>query len=83
MKKEHVLIYPKIPQFLREFPSKIVQVKAILAKKLNIRRDMLKKGSMFKTLKLEAKTPKKKLLKKTMTKTRKNVLFEFLSVYFL
>ena len=29
-------------------------------------------GSMSKTLKLEAKTPKKKLPKKTMTKTRKN-----------
>ena len=27
---------------------------------------------MSKTLKLEAKTPKKKLAKKTMTKTRKN-----------
>jgi len=49
-------------------------------------------GSMSKTLKLEAKTPKKKLLKKTLTKTRKSVfltnnffsifLLEFLSVYF-
>ena len=44
-------------------------------------------GSMSKTLKLEGKTPKKKLLKKTMTKTRKSdffsiFLFEFLSVNF-
>ena len=39
-------------------------------------------GSMSKTLKLEAKTPKKKLLKKTMTKTRKSDFF-LLKTFFL
>jgi len=37
---------------------------------------------MSKTLKLEAKTPKKKLLKKAMTKTRKSV-FVLLKTFFL
>ena len=39
-------------------------------------------GSMSKTLKFEAKTPKKKLLKKTMTKTPKsNFFYEKLFFY--
>ena len=44
--------------------------------------DVNDNGSMSKTLKLEAKTPKKKLLKKTMTKTRKSD-FILLKTYFL
>ena len=42
---------------------------------------ILKLGSMSKTLKFEAKTPKKYLLKNTMTKTRKSDFF-LLKTYF-